>query len=110
MTRRLALLLAVLASACGAGALPEPTPLDATRISKQFPDATLATLEHGRKLYAGRCADCHQLYEPARYGADKWRTELGEMRERARLSAEEERMILQYLVSVGQRGSTGQGS
>jgi mono/diheme cytochrome c family protein len=84
---------------CAAG-LPAPNADSARRIAARWPDVAVADLERGRTLYAGRCASCHRLYEPATYGAERWEKQLGEMRVRAGLDAAEERSILQYLVSV----------
>ena len=98
------LLLALIGSAfpwlACASALPAPSAEGARRIAARWPNVALADLEHGRTLYAGRCASCHRLFEPATYPADRWEKELAEMRDRAGLDDAEERSILQYLVSV----------
>jgi hypothetical protein len=83
--------------------LPAPTSGDASRISTRFPRATLAELEHGRNLYSKRCSSCHELFEPARFDGKRWQTELSQMRDRAGLRDDEERLILQYLSAVGER-------
>jgi hypothetical protein len=101
--RTFALLLSSLVVACGAG-LPEPTRVDAERIGERWPSVEVADLEQGRELYSGRCAACHQLYEPHAFTPDKWEVELHEMSARARLSEPQELLILQYLVSVSGRG------
>ncbi len=96
--------LAALASALsGCGGLPQPTAVDAERVGARWPGLRVADLEQGRELYVGRCAACHQLYEPASFGSERWQLELRKMRERARLSEQQELRILQYLLSVAGR-------
>ena len=92
-------LLAVASVAC-APALPAPSAAGAKRLANRWPNVALADLERGRTLYAGRCASCHRLFDPASFSAARWEKELAEMRERAGLDQAEERSILQYLVSV----------
>lgn len=104
MQRRLfAFALAGAVAACGGG-LPEPTHVDAERLGERWPSVKVADLEQGRDLYSGRCAGCHQLYEPHAFTPEKWEVELHEMSARARLSGPQELLILQYLVSVSGRG------
>jgi cytochrome c5 len=103
--RSSALLIAsVLGAACANG-LPAPSALDAERVVDRWPGVRTADLEHGRSLYASRCARCHALYEPAAYPAAHWEGAVREMRTRAGLSELEERYIIQYLVSVSSRNA-----
>lgn len=101
---------ALLALACGGG-LPNPSQTDAERGGARWPGLTLADLERGRTLYAGRCAACHQLYEPRSFSPQRWDLEVEKMSARARLSERQELEIRQYLVSVASRGGkeTAQG-
>ena len=92
-----------------AAALPAPNALDAQRIADRYPHTTVADLERGRALYSKRCSSCHQLFEPARYSGSRWQKELIEMRDRAGLKGDEERLILQYLSAVGERPQTAPG-
>jgi cytochrome c5 len=92
-------LLAATSVAC-APALPAPSAEGAKRVADRWPNVALADLERGRTLYAGRCARCHRLVDPASYSAARWEKEVAAMRERAGLNQAEERSILQYLVSV----------
>jgi hypothetical protein len=103
------ILTAIVAAGCGA-ALPAPNALDARRIADRYPHATVADLELGRTLYSKRCSSCHQLFEPARFTGSRWQKELGQMRDRAGLKGDEERLILQYLSAVGERPSTAPGT
>jgi mono/diheme cytochrome c family protein len=94
--------LSLLVGACTNG-LPAPSDIDRERVVGRWPDVRTADLEHGRMLYAARCARCHALYEPAAYPAAHWEGAVHEMRTRAGLSEAEERFIVQYLVSVSSR-------
>jgi hypothetical protein len=89
--------------ACAAGGLPGPNAADAQRIADRYPHSTVAELEQGRTLYAKRCATCHELFEPAHFSGPRWKAQLAEMRDRAGLKDDEERLILQYLTAVGER-------
>jgi cytochrome c5 len=103
-TRALALAggLALLLGAC-AESLPAPNAVDASRVVERWPGVQTADLEHGRSLYAARCARCHALYSPAEYRAERWESAVHEMRTRSGLSDAEELAIIQYLVSVSSR-------
>jgi hypothetical protein len=89
--------------ACASGGLPAPNTSDAQRIADRFPHATVAELESGRTLYSKRCSTCHELFEPAHFSGPRWKAQLVEMRDRAGLKEDEERLILQYLTAVGER-------
>jgi mono/diheme cytochrome c family protein len=104
------LTLAAIAAIGCAAALPQPTALDAERIADRYPHATVADLERGRSLYSKRCSSCHELFEPARYPGSRWQKELVQMRDRAGLKGDEERLILQYLSAVGERPQTAPGT
>jgi hypothetical protein len=107
---RITLVLVALAAMGCTAALPQPTALDAERIADRYPHATVADLERGRSLYSKRCSSCHELFEPARYTGPGWQKELVEMRDRAGLKGDEERLILQYLSAVGERPQTAPGT
>jgi hypothetical protein len=98
----LALGLAVCLGAC-AGSLPAPNDVDAKRVVQRWPGVRTADLEHGRSLYASRCARCHALYSPSDYPAAHWEGAVHEMRTRSGLNDAEELAIIQYLVSVSGR-------
>ncbi len=110
MKRRITLSFAALAAAGCAAALPAPNALDAQRIADRYPHASVADLELGRALYSKRCSMCHELFEPARFSGSRWQVEVGQMRDRAGLKGDEERLILQYLSAVGERPSTAPGT
>lgn len=108
--RTFAASLALLGAALACTTLPQPTPAGAERVRARWPEVSARDLERGRELYAGRCATCHQLYDPGSYGAEHWELEVAEMSERAKLDAAEQRAILQYLVSVAAPAPKSAGS
>lgn len=98
-------LLAALAG-CGGSPIPKPTAADATRAGAHFPDVTLSELEHGRSLYVSRCGSCHTLKRPGELAAERWETEVGEMRAKngVKLSDLEARAIVRYLMTAATAG------
>ena len=57
-------------------------------------------LAAGKKLYVSKCARCHKLYEPSRYDDEKWSFWMDKMRQKARLTDEQYKLLSQYLDSV----------
>jgi mono/diheme cytochrome c family protein len=61
-----------------------------------------ATLEAGRRIYLGVCARCH-VAEPVRdYPAARWPGIIADMAQRTKLSPEEHRQVLAYVVAASQ--------
>jgi len=56
-------------------------------------------MSDGQRLYLAKCTSCHAAYEPARFSAQKWRENVGEMEgaKKVQLSREERAEILKYL-------------
>ena len=54
----------------------------------------------GRALYAGKCHACHRLYAPSRVAPEKWPALMEKMAAKAKLSAEEEKAVLDYVLAV----------
>ncbi len=96
---RLAALL-FLAVSCGGGAVPHPTEAHLARARARWPDATAASLEHGRQLYVARCSGCHPLHPPGTQPAARWAEVLDQMAPRAKLSADERELVLRYLTAA----------
>lgn len=71
--------------------------------SLYIPSAPLAEeQEHllaGRKLYVDHCSGCHNLHFPKEFTEEQWVSNLDEMQGKAKISDEEKRLILQYLIS-----------
>lgn len=54
-------------------------------------------LLRGRELYVQKCGSCHSLYLPGMYSEPEWEGYLLNMADRAHLTAEEQKLILQFL-------------
>lgn len=54
-------------------------------------------LLRGRELYVQKCGSCHSLYLPGMYSEPEWEGIVLNMADRAHLSAEEQKLILQFL-------------
>ncbi len=59
-----------------------------------------ADLAAGKKLYTGKCARCHKLYEPSRYDDKAWESWMLKMRDKARLSDEQYRQLTAYIETL----------
>jgi cytochrome c len=53
--------------------------------------------ETGRKIYYAKCAKCHKFYDPKQYSDEEWNMWMGKMKKKAKLSDEQERMLLTYI-------------
>lgn len=61
---------------------------------------SMENLKKGRELYVNNCASCHQLYMPNRYDEKEWIHNLDEMQARAKITDNDKKMILDYLINV----------
>ena len=101
--KRATLALLWLAFGC-APALPEPDAADAARARKTWPDTGLAELQQGRELYVKRCASCHTLKLPSELPPERWRGEVGHMRELGvELAEADAELITRYLEIISRR-------
>ncbi len=53
---------------------------------------------NGEKLYYDKCSGCHRIHNKNEYDSEKWAKVLEEMKKKARLTTEEEKAILNFLV------------
>jgi hypothetical protein len=56
--------------------------------------------ERARKLYVGKCAKCHKLYDPAKYSDAEWQSWMLKMGRKAKLTQEQQRELSQYIEEV----------
>ena len=61
---------------------------------------SLATLEHGRKLFVSRCIECHTLPPVSSRSAVKWPSAVDRMAARASLKPAERDAMVDYLQAV----------
>jgi len=84
---RAPLRLAVLALTALGCASPfvRPTNAEVVALRPIDPGVELADLEHGRELYLGKCASCHQLHEPSLFAPDAWPDKVHSMQREGRV-------------------------
>lgn len=97
--------IALFITACGGLKLASPTQGDVDRMADVYPDYTLAELNHGMTLYQDKCTQCHGMKDPMAYTTEQWERITPGMSNKARskgiaVSAEEEGLILKYLVTM----------
>ena len=93
--------LAVLLGACVAP-IPHPTTLDERRARERWPEASVESLEAGRRLYVFRCSGCHRLHAPRDRQPEDWPDTLDDMVREARVTPAERQLIEQFLVTAAQ--------
>jgi mono/diheme cytochrome c family protein len=91
---KIAVAAAVLAFGACATAIPHLSQQQVTLAQQKWPGVEAESLEHGRSLYVTRCAACHEAPRPADLEATAL---IGEMAERAHLSAEEQQLVMQFV-------------
>jgi len=50
-----------------------------------------------RKLYAGKCARCHKLYDAAKYSEEQWQVWMDKMSRKAKLQPDQKELISHYV-------------
>lgn len=88
-----------LLATAGCAGLGRPDALDAARAGSLWPGADLSTLEAGRAAYVRRCSGCHGLYLPESVPSSEWPQRIDEMKEDAKVTLEEQKLIEQFLVT-----------
>jgi cytochrome c5 len=94
--------------ACKAVILSTPSQIDIDRVSKLYPNYTLAELNKGKALYELNCQSCHGLKNPRRESEDKWKKIVPKMVKKAlkkeiEISKEDEKAILKYLITMSSK-------
>ncbi|HEY4284959.1 MAG TPA: cytochrome c [Chthoniobacterales bacterium] len=62
--------------------------------------ATATSLDHGRRIFASRCIECHVLPPISNYPADRWPKIVNWMAPRASLKPEERQAVLTYVLAA----------
>jgi len=60
----------------------------------------IESLDNGYNLYVNKCGSCHYLYRPTRFSEEKWKMEVPKMAGKAKLSQEQQELVLQYLLTM----------
>lgn len=79
-----------------------PTQTDVTRNQLSGNTIELEFLQQAHKLYINKCGSCHFLYRPYQFTLEKWKKELPEMKDEAKLSQEEYNSIFNYIMAMQQ--------
>jgi cytochrome c5 len=101
--------------ACGVSKVSKvdgPVQADVDRVTSYFPGYSLANLKDGKVLYEKNCSTCHELKKPNSESDKGWKHHVPEMVEKAnhegqKISAEQEQLILKYLLTMGPYQSGG---
>lgn len=94
----LALGLGLVLTSCRVGP-PPVTPAVVAAARASWPQATPWSLEQGRELFMERCARCHGLPRPASRAPRAWPALVDNMGNRAGMTREQKRVVLQYLAA-----------
>ena len=62
-----------------------------------------------RKLYIGKCAKCHKLYDPGRYTDPQWDRWMKRMGDKARLKPDQRELLARYIQETFRRPQAGAG-
>ena len=84
----------ILLYCCTPKLLP-PTEADATRTK-----SSLSSLQQAHTLYINKCGACHALKLPSSKNEYVWKKIVPDMAKRAKLSAQEEGLILHYVLAM----------
>jgi mono/diheme cytochrome c family protein len=90
----------LLLGCAGPGPIPAPTAKNVELAQRHGEVTTLPTLKLGRKLYISRCSACHGLKAPGFLTPSEWPEMVERMAPDAKVNADQQRAITQYLVSV----------
>ena len=62
--------------------------------------ATPEDFAAGKKIYTGKCARCHKLYDPAKYDDKTWDSWMQKMKPKAKLNDDQYRQLSEYLSTL----------
>ena len=60
-------------------------------------------LKAARKIYTGKCAKCHKLYDPSAYTPEKWSEWTGKMTKKSKLKPAQVELLARY-IEAGKSG------
>ncbi len=99
-SRSLASLTAWVAAACVT--LPQPTPADVQVANQKWPDASLETLQAGRKALVARCSGCHTVPLPSEFSPAEWLPILADMHDEAKVTEADRLLIDQFVLTLSE--------
>ncbi len=62
--------------------------------------ASVVEIKKGREVYMGKCAKCHQFYDPAAYNDFDWNHWMGRMRGEAKLNGDQAELLNRFLQTI----------
>lgn len=80
-----------------------PNDEDAVRAANKGIDISTGQLQQSRQLYINKCGSCHTLYLPNKYKGPMWEQVLNEMSQRAKLTEDEKKDLLTYLIIMSEK-------
>jgi mono/diheme cytochrome c family protein len=91
--------IAIVAFSCSPKVIP-PTPPPVPTVEVVNAPAVLTQNQiEGKAIFEANCANCHKLYEPATYSAEKWTSILKWMQPKARISDAQREQVYDYVTS-----------
>jgi len=97
--------LTAIAFAGCATAIPHLSQQQLSWAQAKWPGLDSEALEHGRSLYVNRCSACHEAPGPTDFDPA---TLIGEMADRAKLTKEEQQLVIQFVETVRAQGPVAQ--
>ncbi len=95
-------LVCALIAGCGS-AVPRVSPELVAVARRDWPEASEASLAHGRDLYTTRCNTCHALPLPREHLAQEWPALVRSMAKRSKLDQAGQDDVLRFIVAARQR-------
>jgi hypothetical protein len=80
--------------------LSTPGSAELTVAQKNWPTASLQSLEEGRVIYTSKCNTCHGLKNIPNRSEDSWKHEIDDMAPKAKLNTKEKDLLTQYILST----------
>ena len=65
--------------------------------------ATPEDLSAGKKVYTGKCARCHKMYDPTKYDDKAWDSWMEKMKLKAKLTDDQSRRLAEYVATLRPR-------
>ena len=79
---------------------PEFTDADVQRGKAFWSECSVEQLQSAKSLYEGKCGSCHALKKPSSEDEVRWRKMVPPMAQKAKITAAEEALILNYVLTM----------
>ncbi len=88
---------------CGGTKLMPVANEQAREAAIHYPGVTASSLQRGRTLFINHCQKCHSLKAPDSRTEKEWSTVIPRMAKKAKIDADTERAITQYLYAFSKK-------